>query len=145
MSAFLIIRYLHFAGILLVSATLFTELILVKPELSRKEIGRIASIDGVYGLSALLVLSAGLLMWFSFGKPSEFYSSNPIFIAKLILFGVVGSLSALPTVYFIKNRKGDPSELVKAPSWLKPIILVELITLFVIPLLAVLMAAGIRL
>jgi putative membrane protein len=83
-------------------------------------------------------------MWFSFGKPSEFYSSNPVFIVKLILFGVVGSLSVLPTVYFIKNRKGDPSELVKSPGWLKPVILVELITLFVIPLLAVLMAAGIR-
>lgn len=144
MSTFLVIRYLHFAGILVFSATLFAELLLVKPELSRKELSRLAGVDGAFGLSALLVMGAGLLMWFSFGKPADFYSTNPVFIAKLILFGIVGSLSVLPTVYYIKNRKGDPSEMVKSPVWLKPIILAELITLLFIPLLAVLMAAGVR-
>ena len=75
--------------------------------MSRYEIKRIPKIDGIYGLGAILVLVAGLLLWFAVGKPAQFYSRNWIFHTKLTMFVVLGLLSIYPTIFFLKNRKGD--------------------------------------
>jgi putative membrane protein len=48
-------------------------------------------------------------------------------------------------VFFIKNRKGNPDEVVSIPSKLFMALRLELLLLFIIPLLAGLMAHGIGL
>jgi putative membrane protein len=45
-------------------------------------------------------------------------------------------------VYFFKNRKGDAEEVVKLPNYLVVILRLEMVLIFLIPLLAVLMAQG---
>jgi putative membrane protein len=79
----------------------------------------------------------------SFGKPSVVYSKNWIFHTKLTLFVFVGLLSIYPTVFFSRNRKGDPEEVVQVPQLVVWVIRSELLLLFIIPLLAGLMAHGI--
>jgi len=85
--------------------------------LTRAEIGRLARIDAVYGIAAVTLLIAGLTLWLgSVGKPAVYYTKNWVFHTKLTLFLIVGLLSIYPTIFFIKNRKGNPDEVVVVPK-----------------------------
>jgi putative membrane protein len=137
------VKYIHFLSLFFIISSIAAEYILFKPEMTRKEIGRMARIDGIYGMNALLLLAAGLTLWFGVGKPAEFYSKNWIFMTKLTLFAIVGLISIYPTRFFLKQRKGDPNEKVVMPPKLKTMIRLELLILFLIPLLATLMSKGV--
>ncbi len=142
----LTLRYFHFISIFVIVGALVSEHLLLEPALSKKKIDRLSKIDGIYGLAVLSLLGAGLTLWLGgYGKPTEFYSENPVFHFKLGLFVVIGLLSIYPTVFFIKNRKGDPDDLVTIPKAIFWMIRLELLLVFAIPFLAGLMAKGIRL
>lgn len=144
MTTELLLRYIHFISIFAIAATLVSEHLLLKQELTRKEIARLARIDAVYGVAALTLLGAGLTLWLgSYGKPAEFYSKNWIFHVKLSLFVCIGLLSIYPTVFFLKNRKGNPEEAVTIPGKIFWMVRLELLLLFIIPLLAGLMAKSV--
>lgn len=144
MTTELLLRYVHFVSIFGIVSTLVAEHLLLKPSLNRAEIGRLSRIDGVYGLAALTLLGAGLILWLGgFGKPAEFYAKNWIFHLKLTCFIAIGLLSIYPTVFFLKQRKGDPAEEVNIPNSIFWMLRIELVLLFVIPLLAGLMSRGI--
>ena len=140
---FVIVKYIHFLGVFTVVGALTAELVLVRHEMTRKEIQLLSRIDMFYGIGTVVVMSAGFALWFAIGKPPSFYSNNWIFIAKLILFSIVGILSILPTVFFLKNRKGQEEDVVVIPSKIRILIVLECILLVLIPLCAVLMANGI--
>lgn len=142
----LLLRYLHFVSIFLIVGALVAEHLLLKPLLSKKKIDRLSKIDGIYGLAVLSLLGAGLTLWLGgYGKPTEFYSENPIFHLKLSLFVVIGLLSIYPTIFFIKKRKGDPEDMVSIPRSIFWMIRLELLLVFTIPILAGMMAKGIGL
>lgn len=120
------------------------EHLLLKQSMKRKEIGRLAKIDGIYGFAVLVLLAAGMTLWLGgYGKPMEFYTQNALFQTKLGLFLLIGLLSIYPTVFFFKKRKGDPTELVEIPNSIFWTIRLELFLVFIIPHLAGLMAKGI--
>ena len=134
-------RYLHFIGIFGVVSTLIVEHLLIKRELSASEIKRIAMVDSIYGISAILVLVAGLSLCFWVGKPSAFYTANILFHIKVTAFIVVGLLSVYPTIFFIRHRNiVEPKR--QIPTSIMLLIRAELTILMVIPLLAVLIARG---
>jgi len=138
------LRYVHFICIFIIFSTLVSEHLLLKKELARQEIGRLAKIDAVYGIAALALLSAGLTLWLgSVGKPAVYYSKNWVFHTKLTLFLLVGLLSIHPTVFFIRNRKGSPEETIQIPKSVFMALRAELALLVIIPLLAGLMAKGV--
>ncbi len=146
MTSEILLRYLHFISIFTIVGTIATEHLLLKKELSRRELGRLARIDAAYGLAALTLLGAGLTLWLSgAGKPAAFYSKNWIFHTKISLFLLVGILSIRPTLFFTRQRKGNPDEMVPIPGSIFWMIRLELLLLFIIPLLAGLMAKGIGL
>jgi putative membrane protein len=124
--------------------SLVSEHLLLKKELTRNEIARLSRIDAVYGIAALTLVAVGLTLWLgSIGKPSVWYTKNWIFHTKITLFATIGLLSIYPTVFFIKNRKGNPEEKVTIPKSIFWMLRFELLLLFIIPLLAGLMARGI--
>ena len=137
------IRYFHFISIFGVVAAVAAQHLLLRDKMTRGEIARISKIDAVYGISALSVVGFGLVLWFIVGKPAQFYTSNWIFHLKVTLFILVGLISIIPTVYFLKTRKGDPDETVELPRKIIMAIRIELLLLFIIPLLATMMAYGI--
>jgi putative membrane protein len=144
MTAEIFVRYIHFISIITLASVLVSEHLLLKKELTRLEITRLAKIDAIYGIAALFLLGAGLTLWFgNIGKPAVYYSKNWIFHLKVTLFITIGLLSIYPTVFFIKNRKGNPTDVVAIPAKLFWILRLELLLLFVIPLLATLMARGV--
>ncbi len=140
----IVLRYLHFVSVFAIVSSLVSEHLLLKKELTRSEIGRISRIDAVYGIAALMLLIVGLTLWFgSFGKPAIVYTKNWIFHTKLTLFVLVGLLSIYPTIFFIKNRNGDQEEKIMIPKSIFWMLRFELLLLFIIPLLAGLMARGV--
>ena len=143
MTLFVLIKYLHFIAIFGMVSTVVAQHLLFKDQMTRQEIRRVSVLDSIYGGCAILVLAMGLLMWFVVGKPSAYYSANWVFHLKVGLFVLVGLLSIIPTRFLLKNRKGDQQELVRVPSSMKMIIRLELLLLFLIPLLATSMAQGI--
>jgi putative membrane protein len=137
-------RYVHFISIFTIVGSLVSEHLLLKKELTRREIARLSRIDAVYGMAALTLLAAGLTLWFSgIGKPSVFYSKNWIFHLKITCFALIGLLSIYPTIFFIRNRKGREDEVVSIPRSVFMMLRLELLLLFIIPLLAGLMARGV--
>jgi len=143
MSAEIILRYLHFISIFAIVGALVSEHLLLKKELTRAELGRLSKIDAVYGIAALTLLGVGLTLWLGgVGKPTEFYSKNWIFHTKITLFVIIGLLSIYPTIFFITKRKGSPEEKVAIPKAIFWMLRFELLLLFIIPLLAGLMAKG---
>lgn len=136
-----LIRYIHFLGILFLFATLFSQNLLIRREVSIQQFKKIAVIDGIYGLSALVVLATGLLQWFAVGKPAVFYSSNPVFIAKVSIFILVGLLSIYPTVAFARKRKITENK-IQIPKSIIMVIRIEMLLVIILPLLAILMARG---
>jgi putative membrane protein len=146
MSLEIFLRYLHFVSIFAIVSTLVAEHLLLKNKMTRGELRKLARIDAIYGLAALTLLGAGLTLWLgSIGKPAEFYSKNWIFHTKIALYIVIGLLSIYPTVFFIKNRKGIPDETIEIPKAIFWMLRLEILLIFVIPILAGLMAKGIGL
>ncbi|MBX7124135.1 MAG: DUF2214 family protein [Cyclobacteriaceae bacterium] len=137
------LRYTHFISILLITGALAAEWILMKPELTRSELKRLSRIDAIYGVAAVLVVTAGLMLWLlGVSKPETYYTHNWVFLTKIGIFITVGTLSVFPTVFFIKRQKGRPEEVVPVPAWIRRCISLELLLLAAIPLCASLMARG---
>lgn len=140
----ILLRYIHFISIFAIVGSLVSEHLLLKKTLNRKEISRIAAIDAVYGIAAVTLLAAGLTLWFGgVGKPTYFYSKNWIFHLKITLFALIGIVSIWPTMFFIRNRKGNLDEVIEVPASVFLMLRIELLLLFIIPLLAGLMSHGV--
>ena len=140
----ILLRYVHFLSILIIAGTLVSERILLKPIMTRAELNKISQLDLIYGLAAIGLVAAGLTLWLgNVGKPAVFYTNNWIFITKVSLFVVIGLLSIYPTVFFLKHRKGNQSEIVTIPKIIFSMVTLEIIILLILPLLAGFMARGI--
>lgn len=139
-----LVRSLHFIAIFALVAALVTQHMLLKPEMNRSELGRIAKVDMIYGIAAILVLVAGVLLLVSVGKPSVFYFKNPLFHIKFTLFIAVALLSIYPTIFFIKNRRPQ-QEITPIPRKIIILNRIQLTLVFIIPIFASLMARGIGL
>ena len=137
-----LIRLLHFAAIFAFAGALVVENMAIKPQITGEDARNLAKVDAVCGSSAILVLAFGLTLWLWVGKPSEFYSSNPIFHAKIGLFALMALCAVVPTVFFNKHRKSE-EEVIEVPQLLRLLLKFQLVLLVIIPVLALLMARGI--
>ncbi|WMW80609.1 DUF2214 family protein [Undibacterium cyanobacteriorum] len=141
---YVIVKYLHMIGILVLFASLVLEHSLLRPEVSAATIKKLAIVDGIYGFSALIVMLAGLMLWFQVGKGSAFYTPNHIFHLKVGLFALVGLASIYPTAFFLKHRKTQ-AESIAIPKAIIMIVRCEMLAILVLPLFAVMMAQGLGL
>lgn len=137
-----LVRLLHFAAIFTFAGALVIENMAIKPQITGEDARNLAKVDAVCGISAILVLAFGLTLWLWVGKPREFYSSNPLFHAKIGLFALMAVCAVVPTVFFNKHRKSE-EEVIEAPKPLRLLLRFQLVLLVIIPLLAILMARGI--
>lgn len=137
----------HLAGFALVGA-LVAEFALLSAPQGLQQAKTIQRADMTYGLSAGVLLLAGLLRVFYFEQGSSYYFQNLFFLAKLTLFVMVGLLSIYPTVIFVswsKQLKAGVLPQVSEPQSrrLRAIIAGELAGVAGILLCAPLMARGI--
>jgi len=146
----ILIPYLHYIGIMALMGSLITEHVILKPNITKEQIKTLAMVDLIYGISAAIVLISGLLRWFVVNpKGAAYFSTNPLFHIKLTLFVVVVILSIFPTMKFLKWRKAvvqgrDPEITAKEIKKQLMFLRIELLIVAVIPLLAVMVALGVR-
>lgn len=136
-----LVRYLHFMGIIILSATLVAQVVLIDRRMKKDSILRVINLGRVNMAGAVLAMCAGFTLWFWVGKPSEFYSANYLFIGKLFVFFTAGGVASIANVYFRRSaRVGDNEVLV--PEKIIHIKRLEIAAIMLLPLLAVLMAHG---
>ena len=121
-----------------------------KIALLKDQLKKLTVVDGIYGISSVVLVTTGLLRVFYFGKGDAYYFANWVFILKFSLFILVGLLSIYPTVLFLKlNKKLKKSTetSIEIPrfSLIKGIVISEILIILIIPLLAILMAQGVGL
>tara|TARA_Y100001968_G_C18776346_1_gene444580 strand:- start:20 stop:508 length:489 start_codon:yes stop_codon:yes gene_type:complete len=144
------VAYIHYLSFMVCFGALIYERISLKPNLNRSEAIYIILADVIYGIAGLALLVSGIYRVIKFGQGSDFYTQNPIFWTKIIIFALVGSISLYPTITYvlwaIPLSKGNLPQLTKnMVSRLVLIINIELIGFASIPLLATLMARGVGL
>lgn len=147
---YILLKYAHFLGIFAVVGGVFAELFMIKSEMSRRDLKRIAQVDGIYGFGAILTVAAGLTLWLSdIGKPAEFYQENGLVHLKLAIFTLVGLLSIHPTIFLMRNRlskkRPDGEEIVKVPASIGYVVRIEMGLLLLMPFLGSSMAMGLKL
>ena len=144
------VAYIHYLSFMLCFGALIYERILLKAGPNRQEAISMVIADIIYGIAGIALLISGIYRVIKFGQGSEFYTHNPIFWTKIIVFALVGSLSLYPTITYvlwaIPISKGSlPNVTEKLASRLSLIINIELIGFASIPFLATLMARGVGL
>jgi putative membrane protein len=137
----------HILAVLATLAGLLIVMVASKPVITAEDL---RSINIVYSLTAVtlvLAASAGLMLWLgSAGKPSEFYSGNPIFHAKMGLFGLVLLLAAYAAHRFraLQRQYGaNTSDSISVAGPLRAVQKLTFILALILPVLAWLMARGI--
>lgn len=140
--------FLHFLGAFALVAALTVEFVLIREELNVRNAFRILVADFVYGVSAGVVLIAGLLRVFYFEKGASYYFASIPFLLKVSLFLLVAAASIYPTFEFLTwykpLRRGQTPLLAdRKRRVIRSIIHWELAGILAIVLCAALMAKGI--
>ena len=144
------VAYIHYLSFMLCFGALIFERVSLKANPSRQEAISMVVADVIYGIAGIALLISGIYRVIKFGQGSEFYTQNPIFWTKMIVFALVGSLSLYPTITYvlwaIPLSKGTlPQVTENLASRLRLIINVELLGFASLPFLATLMARGVGL
>lgn len=140
--------FLHHLAAFTLFAALIVEFVLIKDALTVSSARKIQIADAIFGVSAGVLLVVGLLRVFHFEKGSTYYFYSWPFIAKFLLFVVIGLISIVPTIEFLSWRKSvkqGQAPVVNAQRirTLRSIIHVEMLGVMLIILCAALMAKGI--
>lgn len=107
---------------------------------------RATNADNWWGISALLVISTGLIRLMGpYAKGMAFYMAQPMFMAKMGLFGTVLLLELWPMVTLMRWRideyRGREPDLSPAP-WISRISYLQTGLVVLLPFTAALMARG---
>ena len=140
--------YIHYLSFMLCFGALIYERISLKVAPNKQEAISMVVADIIYGIAGIALLVSGIYRVIKFGQGSEFYTQNPLFWAKMITFGLVGSLSLYPTFTYLLwaiplSKDKLPNVTNNLASRLKMIINIELVGFASIPFLATLMARGV--
>ena len=99
----------HHLLIFALFGALTAELLLAKPGMDAAQVKRVARIDGLYGLSAMLVIAVGVSRAVFAAKGWDYYLHNGFFWAKIATFALIGVLSIQPTVFWLRARRAGGS------------------------------------
>ncbi len=148
MTATITAAFLHHVAAFLVVATLMVELVLLRGELTLSSARSVLRMDMVYGIAATVLLIVGFVRVFYTEKGEAYYFASGTFLGKLALFIIVALLSIYPTIKFMGWRKALREQ--RLPDFdagtrrkVRMLIHIELTLIFVIILLAIMMARGI--
>jgi putative membrane protein len=142
--------FLHHVSAFTLFAALVVEFVLIRSALTAESARRIQLADMIFGISAGVLLVVGLLRVFHFEKGATYYFHTWTFIAKLALFVIVGLVSIIPTMEFLRWRPavqaGEvPTVSAEKMKQVRSIIHYEMAGIVLILLFAALMAKGIGL
>lgn len=142
-----ILAYVHFLAILTMVVFISSEAALCRVEwINKAVVERLARVDMVYGMAAILVLATGIARTVWGAKGMGWYWTNPLLHIKLTLFIIVGVISIFPTITYLRWRRqlrADgtlPAEAEVRKT--RKLVMVQAHILVLIPLAAVFLARG---
>lgn len=143
-----VLAYLHIAAILMVTVFLTSQAALLRTEwLNAAAVRRLARVDLIYGIAALVLLATGFARTWWGIKGFGWYWSQPLLHVKVTLFVVIGLMSIVPTMRYrrwvkaLDAGQGLPAEAdVRAT---RKLVMWEAHLLVLIPIAAVCLARGI--
>jgi len=143
-----LLAWFHHIAAFGLAAVLVVEMAVCKPGLDGRQMRILSLYDMLYGIFAGLLLVAGFMRMYLGAKGAAFYWSNPVFHTKLTFFILMGLLSIVPTVRYIRWRKAYAANPNFTPTDAeikntRLLLHVQATLLLFIPLLAALMARGI--
>ena len=101
-----LLAYAHILAILMTATFLASEAALCRREwMNAAVVERLVRLDLLYGISALALLATGLARTWWGMKGAGWYWSQPLLHAKVTLFVVIGLMSIVPTVRYLRWRK----------------------------------------
>lgn len=142
--------FLHHVAAFTLFAALVVEFVLIRGTLTVESARKLRTADMILGIAAGALLVVGLMRVFYFEKGATYYFHTWTFHAKFGLFILIGLLSIIPTIEFLRWRAAvkagqvPPITAGKLKS-IRSIIHVEMVGVVVIILFAVLMARGVGL
>lgn len=143
-----LLAWFHHIAAFGLAAVLVVEMAICKPGLDARQMRTLSLYDMLYGIFAGLLLVAGFVRVYMGAKGSGFYWSNPVFHTKLTFFILMGLLSIMPTLRYIRWRKAFAHD----PNFTPPdaeikrtrlLLHFQATLLLFMPLLGALMARGI--
>ena len=137
----------HHLLIFALAAVLAFELGAVRPGMTRTDVTRVARVDFWYGILAVGIVVVGFLRVNYAAKGWEYYSHNGFFWSKMGTFVLVGLLSIIPTLAFIRWRRAGKTDPDFAPNdtevrMVKRVMWWETVLFLLIPVFAAAMARG---
>lgn len=140
--------FLHHAAAFTLVAAIVVEFVLVKPGITLQNARIVQGADIVYGIAAGIIIVVGVLRVQFFEKGPEYYAHSLPFIGKMSAFVIVGLLSIVPTMEFLRWRKqtrtGAAPDVTEGKfKTLRMLIHLELVGIAVILACAAMMARGI--
>ena len=142
-----ILAYLHLLAILTMVVFISSEAALCRVQwLNAAVVERLAKVDRVYGIAAIMVLATGVARTVWGVKGTSWYWTNPLLHVKLTLFIVVGVISIFPTMTYFRWRKAlratgalpAEADILKT----RKLVMVQAHLIALIPLVAVFLARG---
>ncbi|KAB2901606.1 MAG: DUF2214 family protein [Burkholderiaceae bacterium] len=143
-----LLAYAHLLAILTMTVFLASEAALCRAEwFNAAVVERLARVDMIYGASAVAVLATGLARTWWGAKGTAWYWSQPLLHAKVTLFVVIGLMSIVPTMRYLRWRKAlrangtlpDEADIRST----RRMVMVQAHLLALIPLAAVFLARGV--
>jgi putative membrane protein len=142
-----ILAYLHLLAILTMVVFVSSEAALCRVQwLNAAVVERLAKVDRVYGIAAIMVLATGVARTVWGVKGTSWYWTNPLLHVKLTLFIIVGVISIFPTLTYVRWRKALratgalPAEADIRKT--RKLVMVQAHLIALIPLVAVFLARG---
>lgn len=145
-------RDLHFAMahhllVFALAGVLAFELGAVRAGMTGRDTLRVARADAWYGILAAAILAVGFSRAILAAKGWAYYSDNLFFWAKISAFAIVGLLSILPTLAYLRWRRAARLDASFFPAEaeikrIRRILWLEVLLFALIPLFAAAMARG---
>ena len=114
--------FLHHLAFVALFVALAAEMVLLRQPFTLEVARRLQLYDGIYGAAAGIVLLAGGIRVFFLEKGYYYYLTNHAFLTKFALFLIVGAISVIPTIEYMRWRtetkagkvpQVDPAKLVR--------------------------------
>ena len=106
------LAYLHFVLAFVLVGALVAEAFILRLPVDGRVARLLLRVDLFYGVSAFLLILAGVSRVIWRAKGWDYYQSQPFFWAKMVAFAVIGLISIAPTRAFLRWNKAagaDPA------------------------------------
>jgi putative membrane protein len=143
------LAWLHFIFAFVLVGTLVAEAFVLRLPVDGRVARLLTRIDLFYGVSAVLLILAGVSRVIWGAKGWAYYQSEPFFWAKMATFAIVGLLSIRPTITFLRwtRAAGANADFMVPDAEVKSIrryVMGEVHAIALLLLFAVVMARGIH-